>query len=184
MIINRRKLLRAFTYGPDGTRIPEVDVDNFPVRITLKDVKQIIREQPAVNIGSTSNALSVKSLFLDCMREVEAYYVDDLLKQLDSYQIYTDGKLVGILLTQPHYIHSVYVLPEYRRQGLAKEAVITWYLNRGDQYVDIPVKLDVVDKNKAAVDFWHCIFDLHVEELDSVSHRYTVIGLKHEKGNA
>ena len=45
-LISREALLEKFTISDSGRRIPEYDIDNFPVTITVKDVKDIIRKEP------------------------------------------------------------------------------------------------------------------------------------------
>lgn len=42
-LISRKAAIRAFTFC-DGSRIPEVDVDNFPIELPIRDVKETLRE--------------------------------------------------------------------------------------------------------------------------------------------
>ena len=46
-LISRKELLKKFIVSDNGIRIPEYDIDNFPVEIPIKDVKDIIRQLPA-----------------------------------------------------------------------------------------------------------------------------------------
>ena len=46
-LISRKELLKKFIISDNGIRIPEYDIDNFPVEIPIKDVKDIIRQLPA-----------------------------------------------------------------------------------------------------------------------------------------
>ena len=46
-LISRIELLKRFCVTKDGHRIPERDCDNFEVTVSIKDVKKIIKEQPA-----------------------------------------------------------------------------------------------------------------------------------------
>lgn len=48
-LIYRHETLRPFIVDNNGNRIRETDIDNWPVEISLKDVKRIIREIPAVD---------------------------------------------------------------------------------------------------------------------------------------
>lgn len=66
-LISRRELLKRFCVNKYGHRIPERDCDNFEVTVSIKDIKTIIKEQPA------------------------AYDVDKVVEQLDTYIT----KLVG-----------------------------------------------------------------------------------------
>lgn len=44
-LIDADELLRTFTVNSDGRRIPEKDCDNFDLTISLKEIKQIIKER-------------------------------------------------------------------------------------------------------------------------------------------
>ena len=48
--IEREAALRPFIIDKDGRRIPEVDGDNFPVTIEIKEVKRILRALPAADV--------------------------------------------------------------------------------------------------------------------------------------
>lgn len=45
-LIDADELLRKLTYSADGRRFPDYDCDNFPVQISVIDVKKMIREAP------------------------------------------------------------------------------------------------------------------------------------------
>lgn len=45
-LIGRKALLKHFTVSDDGRKIPEYDIDNFPITVSIKDVKNIIRKAP------------------------------------------------------------------------------------------------------------------------------------------
>ena len=47
-LISRKALLKQFIVSDSGRRIPEYDIDNFPITLYIKDVKDIIRKAPAV----------------------------------------------------------------------------------------------------------------------------------------
>jgi len=46
--ISRRDALKPFCITSDGTRIPEVDCDNFPVEFSVKDIKRHLLSLPPV----------------------------------------------------------------------------------------------------------------------------------------
>lgn len=48
--IRRRDALRKFTIAQDGTRISEVDIDNFLRQVPIRTVKTILREIPAADV--------------------------------------------------------------------------------------------------------------------------------------
>lgn len=45
-LISRKALMKKFIVSDNGRRIPEYDIDNFPITISVKDVKDIIRKAP------------------------------------------------------------------------------------------------------------------------------------------
>ena len=45
-LISRKALTKQFIVSDNGRRIPEYDIDNFPITISVKDVKDIIRKAP------------------------------------------------------------------------------------------------------------------------------------------
>ena len=45
-LISRKELLKQFIVSSSGHRTPEYDCDNFPITISVKDVKDIIRKAP------------------------------------------------------------------------------------------------------------------------------------------
>lgn len=48
--IEREALLRRLIFE-NGNRIPEVNVDNFPTTVTIRDVKKLIRDIPAADVA-------------------------------------------------------------------------------------------------------------------------------------
>lgn len=47
-LISRKALLKQFIVSDSGRRIQEYDIDNFPITLSVKDVKDIIRKAPTV----------------------------------------------------------------------------------------------------------------------------------------
>ena len=47
-LIDREALLKCLILNSDGKRIPEYDCDNFPITISLVEMKKIIRNQQKV----------------------------------------------------------------------------------------------------------------------------------------
>ena len=45
-LITRKALLKQFIVSDSGRRIPEYDIDNFPITLSIKDVKEIVRKAP------------------------------------------------------------------------------------------------------------------------------------------
>ena len=46
-LISRKWMMKQFCISENGRKIPEYDCDNFPVTISIKDVKDVIRKAPA-----------------------------------------------------------------------------------------------------------------------------------------
>lgn len=48
-LINRQDALKPFCTAPDGTRIPEVDCDNFPVEFNVEFIKKHLLSLPSAD---------------------------------------------------------------------------------------------------------------------------------------
>lgn len=48
--IKREDVMKRFTFE-HGCRIPEVDIDNFPNCVAIKDIKRVLREIPAADVA-------------------------------------------------------------------------------------------------------------------------------------
>lgn len=48
--IDAYKLINELTISPDGTKIPDVDCDNFPVKIDLRLLRRFILRQPTADV--------------------------------------------------------------------------------------------------------------------------------------
>ena len=48
-LISRDDALKPFCIAPDGTRIPEVDCDNFPVEFSVRDIKRHLLSLPSAD---------------------------------------------------------------------------------------------------------------------------------------
>ena len=53
--IYKKDAIEAFTLDSDGKRFPEYDTDGFPVQISIRDVKNILRRIPSVASVELSN---------------------------------------------------------------------------------------------------------------------------------
>ena len=62
--IKREDALQRFTFE-QGNRIPEVDVDNFPITITIKDIKRILRELAAADVAEVRRGTWMSASDLD-----------------------------------------------------------------------------------------------------------------------
>lgn len=100
-------------------------------------------------------------------QELDKMCIPLILNCVDTRDIECDGNKVGILCTVDDYIDCVYVLPEYRRKGLAKKAVLDWLKDTKLK----EVRLHIIHNNIGAIRFWTSIFDLTIlesRELDAL----------------
>lgn len=59
--IDAGKLLKELTISPYGTKIPDVDCDNFPVKIDLRILRRIILRQPTADVVEVVRCHECKS---------------------------------------------------------------------------------------------------------------------------
>ena len=89
-----------------------------------------------------------------------------------------ERKPVGFLIVIDGYVDGIYVMPEHRRKGIAKKAVMD-YLKRGG----VITRLHIIRTNTLALNFWKSIFILEPENDCPVDVLYRVIRRKeHEQG--
>lgn len=85
---------------------------------------------------------------------------------------------VGFLIVIDGYVDGIYVMPEHRRKGIAKKAVMD-YLKSGG----VITRLHIIRTNTLALNFWKSIFILEPENDCPVDVLYRVIRRKeHEHG--
>ncbi len=65
-MISRKELLKKVTIDCNEKRIPETDIDNFPVILTVREIKDLIRKEPlAYNVDKVIERLEeCKSIML------------------------------------------------------------------------------------------------------------------------
>ena len=113
-------------------------------------------------------------LYLKFREELDKMCVPVILENLDCIvNIRCDGKLVGIVGGNAGYIDVVYILPEYRRQGLAKKAVLEWYNRYKSPYET--TKLHIINNNVLALKFWKSIFKLRAIESNEIDTLYEIL---------
>lgn len=120
--------------------------------------------------------MTSKELYLAFRRELDEMCVPLILEECECTEyLVCDGKIVGMVTGTPTYIDCVYVVPGYRRKGLAKRAVLEWYERYRSRYE--PVRLHIINNNEVAKKFWHSLFALdslgsnNVDTLYEILHR-------------
>ncbi len=90
----------------------------------------------------------------------------------DGYRlIMCDGKLVGFLMVIDKYVNGIYVMPEYRRKGLARKAVMQFLADGGEIET-----LRIVRGNQTAQAFWRSLFKLKRIDSWPTDILYRVVG--------
>lgn len=91
----------------------------------------------------------------------------------DNYrEIKYDDRVVGFLIVIRGYVNGIYVEPEYRNKGLARQAVLD-YLNEGG----FIATLHIINTNTVAKKFWNSIFILEEIDTSPVDTLYRVLGM-------
>lgn len=113
-------------------------------------------------------------------QELDDICVPEILKYVLTKPIYYDEKKVGILCyaIQPThiYIDCVYVLPEYRRKGLAKKSVLELY----GEHKDAEIRLHIIINNTVAQEFWSKLFVLECIDIGNIDVLYKIVRLQKE----
>ena len=84
-------------------------------------------------------------------------------------------KPVGFLIVIDGYVDGSYVMPEHRRKGIAKKAVMDYLKNGG-----VITRLHIIRTNTPALNFWKSIFVLEPENDCPVDVLYNVVKLHDE----
>lgn len=116
-------------------------------------------------------------LYLKFRQELDALCVPLILKSEETYPIKCDGKTVGILCTDNQYIDCIYILPEYRKRGLARREVLKWYEAHKDNALRRP-RLHIINNNEPAKKFWSILFELDTIAISRIDTLYEIQGLK------
>ena len=116
-------------------------------------------------------------LYKKFRQEIDAYCAAAVLRELEIKEITYNGETVGMLMAQYGYIDGLYILPEYRRKGLARKAV--------EDYIKAcpynGVRLHIVNANLPALAFWNNVCELSRLATNGVDTEYKVKRLKGEK---
>lgn len=81
-LISRKALLKQFIVSDSGRRIPEYDIDNFPITLSIKDVKDIIRKAPTV--------FDKEKVIEKINREIEYHHEKSKIASMEI-RAYSDG---------------------------------------------------------------------------------------------
>ena len=105
--------------------------------------------------------------------EIEEMYAPLVLKECDEViKIINDNQEVGLLCVKDKYIQGLYILPEHRRKGYGKKAILD-YIKKYGMLKD----LTILNTNETAKAFWNSLFDLEVIKANSIDTYYKIIKL-------
>lgn len=146
-----------------------------------ESINRILRywrhHKPRFNRAETELDLNLM-LYLDFRNELDKICVPEILRFVKTTPIMDDGEQVGILCTADQgdwiYIDALYILPMYRRKGLARKAVKEWLAKQRKA----EIRLHIIHKNKVAFDFWNSIFELDDLAENEIDGLYRVTGVR------
>lgn len=112
-------------------------------------------------------------MYVKFRTEIDAMYAPEILKECQVIKIMDDEKEIGIMCVKDGYIDCLYVLPEYRKQGHGRKAVLT-YIKKYGMLKD----LHILNTNPVAKSFWESIFELEPIGINSIDTYYEIKALK------
>lgn len=115
-------------------------------------------------------------LYLKFRAELDKMWIPIWLETMDVEYICVDDKNIGMVCGSLGYIDAVYILPEYRRKGLAKKAVLDWYNKHKLPYEK--TRLHIINNNNVALKFWNSIFVLRAVVKNETETLYEILRVK------
>jgi len=124
-----------------------------------------------------------RNMYHEFRHEIDSFVLPILVKMTASgglaRLIIRGGRPAGFLLVEDGRIDGIYVRPEFRRMGLASEAVYGYIReNPGKEPEELMQTLRIVNTDRAAKRFWFSIFKMHKEGENEVDTLYRIDGLK------
>ena len=117
-------------------------------------------------------------MYVEFRNEIEQMYAPHILNECDEViEIMNNTQKVGLLCVKDKYIQGLYILPEYRRKGYGKKAILD-YISKYGMLKD----LTILNTNNVALSFWNSLFNLEVEKANSIDTYYRILSLKEMVG--
>ena len=117
-------------------------------------------------------------LYKSFRRELDDMCVPLVIDELRIvHPVIADGEIVGMIGGFADYIDCLYVLPEYRKRGLARKAALEYV----DGKLSYGIRLHIINNNEVAKKFWHSIFVLKEIGNNSVDTLYEIVDVRKEK---
>ena len=113
--------------------------------------------------------------YKDFRKELDHIWCPELMKseQIEVVDIWNGETFAGIMVLEDNYIDCIYVLPKFRRQGLARKAVIDYFKGK-----DCYPSLVIINKNLKAKAFWNSLFEMSEVDGNFIETKYQVTGYK------
>ena len=106
--------------------------------------------------------------------EIEEMYAPHILNECDEVvKITYDNQEVGLLCVKDKYIQGFYILPEHRRKGYGRKAILDYIKEYG-----MLKDLTILNTNDRAKAFWNSLFELEIIKANSIDTYYKINGLK------
>ena len=113
-------------------------------------------------------------LYVKFRMEIEELYAPYVLNECDEViKVMNDNQIVGLLCVKDKYIQGLYILPEHRRKGYGKKAILDYIKEYG-----MLKDLTIHNANYRAIGFWSSVFELEVIKANSIDTHYKIKGLK------
>lgn len=110
-------------------------------------------------------------MYLDFRKHLDTLCFHTIQKEAGAgyKRIMCGEELAGFLIVINGYVDAIYVKPEYRRQGLGRDAIVSFLISGG--HID---SLHILNNNKQAKAFWESLFELKVVSKTAVETLYQV----------
>ncbi len=108
--------------------------------------------------------------------EIERMYAPYVLNECETIRIEDEKTEIGILLIKDKYVVGLYILPEYRRKGYGRKAILD-YVSKYGMLKD----LTILNSNETAKSFWNDLFELEVIKENSIDTYYSIKSLKYKE---
>lgn len=114
-------------------------------------------------------------IYMAFRKEIDSMIVESLLRASDVKLIKESDTVVGMMVLQNdgEYIDCLYILPEYRRKGIAEKFVRN-YIEENK----MPSELHIVHNNGPAKHFWNKVFDLEPIMTNEIDSLYSIKGVR------
>src|SRR5574344_621012 len=112
-------------------------------------------------------------MYLKFRNHIDRLFFPKYSEECITIGAYEGEKEIGFMCAINGYIEGIWIEPEYRRKGKAKQMVFD-YISR----YDMPNRLHILNNNEPAIKFWNSIFELREIEITNIDTLYYIARLK------